>query len=449
MRNVHEFEAETVEKAIAKAEKTLHTPANALHIDIICHGENLFFGLRKSKAKIRAWTEEPLEESWLDTLDSYLDEPLDASRDENLSRRLEGTAWMKDGVLYFEGNGPKRPVLHLPDEVTASKNGRQTGRTTPLTEGDILEFSINLPPRETTWSVSIDKKQQLVTLNVKPGAYYTAAINDHPPAEYLYVSISKEETPLNQLTETDVIEQLERMDITYGIQTDVIREACASIQETTVQITAGKLPKHGKDGRIDFKINLQTEQKMYREKPDGTIDFRDSIRIPAVEEGVVLGSIIDPTAGEDGLSLFGDVLQAKAGRPIAVQAGAGIELDEETKTITASIAGRPLLKKQGQHVRLSILPKLVHDGNLQLGDGNIRFTGDVEVIGSVEDGMKVEAAGDVWIHAHSEQSSLHAAGSITVNGSVLHSTLTAGTSKTAHVKTIKLLKTFLHTYPSF
>ncbi|WP_168008128.1 FapA family protein [Alkalicoccus luteus] len=437
MRNVHDFEAETVEKAIEEAEHTLKRSSAELEIDILDRGESTFFGFKKAKAKIRVTTQPQPSENWLDALDSYLEEPADAAnRDENLSRHLEGTAWLKDGVLYFEGNESKRPVLHLPDEVTACKNGKQTGKQTSLISGDSLEFSIQVPPRETAWSVSVDKKLQIVTLNVKPGAFFTAAIADHPPAEQVYVSISKEETPLNQLTEEDVLDQLERMEITYGIKTDAIREACTATAEKTVEIAAGKLPMHGKDGKIDFTINLQTEQKIYREKPDGTIDFRDSIRIPSVEEGLVLGSIVEPTAGEDGCSLFGEVLQAKTGRPIAVHAGTGVELDEETKTITASISGRPFLKQQGQIVRLSILPKLVHDGNLQLGDGNIRFTGDVEIIGSVENGMKVEAVGDIWVHAHSDQSFLQAAGSVTVNGSVLHSTLTAGTSRAAHKKTI-------------
>lgn len=445
------YSAESVEEALKKALHEMSLPKEAVDIHIISEGSSGFFGLKKSKATIEVTRKsQPPEESWESMLDDYLEKD-ETSRDrsEKLQLKLEGKAWIKEGSLYFQDTDVQKPLLLIPANITVIKNGVPAEKKTFLTKGDNLEFSLDIPPRETSWSIKVDKKKQVVELKIQPGAYYISTIEDHPPAGQLHLRAETKEMPLNQLTEKDIYDQLDKMEIVEGIQEEEIAKAAITENSGTFVIATGKLPVNGQNGKLDFIIDLREQSGSYKEKLDGTIDFRESIHIPTVTEGTVIASIVEPTPGEDGLSVFGEVLKAKSGKPIQLAPGEGIDIAPDTNEIIALKNGRPHMDQKGQTVRLSILPKLVHRGDLQLADGNIRFIGDVEVLGSVEEQMMVEAAGDIWVHKNIDKGTVQSSSSVTINGNALNSKISAGKSSAIYEEVLHLLKQLLYHYPSF
>ncbi|WP_280771340.1 FapA family protein [Salipaludibacillus daqingensis] len=432
------FQGKNVDLAIEKAVQQLQLDKKDIHIEIIDPGSERLFGLTKTKAKIIVSriendksNQSEKELGWEDWLKKEIqDQPLSeqsASSIKNLNKEyLKGKAWVKNGSLYFQDTETKKPLLESPSKTIVLKNGVKINDKTYLTQGDCLSFDLETKAVETKWSIKVDQKNQKVTLTVNPGYYIVPFIEDHPPAETVRIQVSQHEQTNNQLTEKDIYDQLEKMKITEGIQHDKIKSACRSSVPESFVIAEGLLPKDGENGVVHFSIDIHEKTTPFSEKIDGRIDFRESIYIPSIKEGEVLGKIIDPTRGEDGISIYGELLKAKSGHPVKIKVGNGIEYMESEKQLIAMAKGRPKIEQLGQLVRVSILPKLKHHGDLQMDDGNIHFIGDVEITGHVNEHMTVDADGSAWIHKSAFHSSIQTRNSITVGGNAINCSLIAG-----------------------
>lgn len=105
-------------------------------------------------------------------------------------------------------------------------------------------------------------------------------------------------------------------------------------------------------------------------------------------------------------------------------------------------AGRPVASTTRNAVRVSIIPELVNDGDVDLSYGNINFNGDVLISGNVEEGMEVKSGGNIRIGGLVSRARIHAAGSIWIRGNILSSVVIAGVTATftegiiSHVRTL-------------
>ena len=77
-------------------------------------------------------------------------------------------------------------------------------------------------------------------------------------------------------------------------------------------------------------------------------------------------------------------------------------------------------------VRVSVLPELVHTGDVDLISGNIAFKGDVLISGDVEGGMEVKASGNIRVGGLVSRARIQAEGAILVRGNILTSVVIAG-----------------------
>ena len=77
-------------------------------------------------------------------------------------------------------------------------------------------------------------------------------------------------------------------------------------------------------------------------------------------------------------------------------------------------------------MKVSNIPKLKHMGDVDLSTGNIRFVGDVEILGKVNESMVVEAAGEIFVDQSVNFALLTTSGSITTFGNIIGSELSAG-----------------------
>lgn len=155
-------------------------------------------------------------------------------------------------------------------------------------------------------------------------------------------------------------------------------------------------PKEGENGKIELLVDLNKGAKV-KEKEDGTVDFREKQEFPSVEKGQVIAIVHPPVPGIPGITVTNEPLPPKPTYPLTIQPGKGIALIEQGKKILATETGRPLIEQRGLIVRVSIFPKLVHSHDVNLLSGNIRFKGDLDVLGNVEEGMVVEADGNILI----------------------------------------------------
>jgi len=161
-------------------------------------------------------------------------------------------------------------------------------------------------------------------------------------------------------------------------------------------------PVHGEDGRFVWEPEFDPDQDDPAQedaaitadasKDDGqaAVDYYNLSCYITVNTGDVLGQLIAPTHGEDGVDVRGKMLPAKPGREFKHNLDESILIDGKGQYI-AQING--VLQRDGD--KLWISPELQVPQDVDFGTGNIRFDGDVEILRGVKDCFKVECTGDL------------------------------------------------------
>ncbi|MGJ9382759.1 flagellar assembly protein A [Salipaludibacillus sp. CF4.18] len=452
------FQGKNRDSVVKKALYELQLQEDDVEIKVIDSGSNRLFGLSKSKVKIEVVIKEKNSEipekelNWEELLKQEIHDQSTPSTHAtaNISQvNLLGKAWIKDGNLYFKDSDTAKPIIEPTESLQVKKNGEIIKEKTFLSQGDSITFELTPKTVETAWSLKVNQETQTVILSIKPGYYLIPYIPDHPPNEKITLLPKERKQPNNQLMEEDVFEQLAKMKVIHGIETNKIKEACSTLEEKTFVIAEGLLPKHGKHGEVNFTIDTKEKKLNFAENVDGTMDFRESIYIPSIEEGQLLGTVDEPTGGEDGITIYGDVMKAKPGKAVTLKVGSGVSYLEEENKLISTENGRPKIEKLGQLVRVSVLPKLLHHGDLNLEHGNIHFVGDVEITGHVNEQMTVDAEGSAFIHRSVLHSIIQTRNSITVAGNAISSSLIAGKNSLVFDQMYTQLEPFILEFHQF
>ncbi|MHC4871538.1 MAG: FapA family protein [Planctomycetota bacterium] len=156
----------------------------------------------------------------------------------------------------------------------------------------------------------------------------------------------------------------------------------------TIIIARGKKPVTGKDGSIDFKIDVSGKCHLDIDKPeqDENIDFKEIVSVTVVQKGDLLAEVIPPEKGKNGVDLKGNSIEAKKGRPRNLQAGSGVTAQDDPPRYYADTSGIPFYSGS----TLSINPVYEINGDVDYSTGNISFDGHVKIKGNVQDGFNVE-----------------------------------------------------------
>ncbi|WP_069365318.1 flagellar assembly protein A [Salisediminibacterium beveridgei] len=447
------FEAESVEKAIEKAEKSFQLTSNQLDIEVLESGGKKLFGFKNTPAKISAtkYEEVPEETNWedvvLDMMENYelpdYKQDLTGPVEELHTKSLIGKAWVKDGTLFYESGSSAKPVIVPGNVGKVFRNGEPVTEKFKINDNDLVAFEAENSIHETFWSLTVDQELQQIKLFVRPGQISIPYLLDLPPAQELHLDYGWKTQKQNQLTVESVLKQLEHMKVhSDTIIEHAISQASQTLEEETLVVAEGKLPVDGKHGELEFNIEIERKHLLYREKADGTLDFRESSYIPSVQDGDVLGKVVPPEEGKDGFSVFGDHLKAREGKSVEVKVGSGLEYDESTKSIISRSFGRPVVKRAGLSAHISILPIHTHNGDLLVKHGNISFIGDVEVTGDVYEGMRVAAEGGIYIHKNVMSAVIHAGNDVVVLKNAINSTISSGKNKRIYHEALRKLSTF-------
>ncbi|PKM43874.1 MAG: hypothetical protein CVV05_13580 [Gammaproteobacteria bacterium HGW-Gammaproteobacteria-1] len=177
-------------------------------------------------------------------------------------------------------------------------------------------------------------------------------------------------------------------------------------------VAQGSAPQAGSDASLDYLFELHP-LKPGRETDD-TIDFRDRGDIPQVAEGAVLARKTAAVDGVPGRDVYGRVLKVAKVRDVRIQAGNGAQLEPDRLTITAQVAGHPVLTASGI---IAVHPEFRIDGDLGYNTGHVDFAGRVIVSGTVQNGFHVKCgelmAGEI------EGGEIEASGDVLVSGGVI------------------------------
>ncbi len=224
------------------------------------------------------------------------------------------------------------------------------------------------------------------------------------------------------LTLEMVSEKIKEAGVVKGLNSTAITHTFEEAKETgksnEVIIAMGNPPQNAGMSRIDFKIDLATGDAVVI-NGSGKADFRKQDRITPVKKDEVIAEILTPEVKPlDGWDVQGNALKASAAPPLTLQIGNNIRKEEREPGIISLIAdknGELIYDERKIEVRDAHLVK----GDIDMSQGNVKFSGSVQITGTVRSGFSVFSGGDIMIGEGVECALLSAEGSISIKQGII------------------------------
>lgn len=394
-----EVEGSTLEDALAEAVIELDLPLRKIEYEVLFRGKPGVLGVGKKPVKILAYEILEQEDSFAGASD--FDVNLDLGDDE--------TVVDMDGQVF----------VRFAHEGIILKVVPPTGRGRKVTEKTALDI---IRGRNIT---SFDKAMVARVVKnadgepVKIGDFNHNPVNDALMTVDIrdmdmkgFVTISPPSEGGADISASGILGILKSNGIIHGIKEEVLAELEDSpVYHVPVLVAEGSPPIPGKNARITYNFDLDRQQVQLKEK-NGRVDFREMNLIQNVVEGQVLAKKIPADDGTPGRTVLGKLVPTKPGSDVKFEIGKNVRLSADKLTAIAEINGQVMISGE----RISVEPVYVVSGDVNLKTGgNVIFLGTVFVKGSVTDGFKVKAAGNIEVMGNVGKCELDAEGDIIVH----------------------------------
>lgn len=319
--------------------------------------------------------------------------------------------------------GGKRPVIYPPEEGgTIQVNGLEVEEPTQCTTQDTIIVEPTTYMEDARIEVKVSPDGLYAMAAVYPRLVISYRLQDAPLASSLKPQLEKQEKREKVLTLEQAEQELKKNNITYGLNMAALNELVKNAEGEFQTVARGQAMEEGQDGRLEFIINPEVEVISYEEE-NQRADFREKFRYPAVKKDDLIAILHPPVEGKPGQRVTGESIVPKPVKAAKVRCGEGARLDSEKNEIVAEKDGRLIVT--GNNIKVVNL--LVHNGDVNLESGNIRFNGDVRIFGNVTEGMLVEASGSLTVDSNCYGATLKAGGGVSVNKNVVKCEVQGGT----------------------
>jgi len=225
-----------------------------------------------------------------------------------------------------------------------------------------------------------------------------------------------------QITVDIVTNGLKEKNVIFGIDTMAIVNAIdlvISLGNTIkgVVVARGLEPICGKDAQIQLKFSTEPVVQDFSILPDGRINYKRKANITMAKAGSLLAVITEPSAGIDGMDVFGKPVIAPSGDSKVLCAGENVSVSKDGKQFFADIDGQPVLNKN----ILNVFQNYYIPGDVDYTSGNIEFEGNVTIRGSILSGIEVKAGGDVYVMGDVDGGIINAGRDVIISGGVIGS----------------------------
>ena len=220
-------------------------------------------------------------------------------------------------------------------------------------------------------------------------------------------------------TAEDLTQFLRQHNVCYGIREEVLADISAnprSYVQTRTVVAVGEPPTAGNDGEIRFLYEEGNLEKRPSELEDGTVDYKQLIKLSNVRKGQRIAERIPATEGSPGVSVTGEHIPGKPGKEARFKIGKNVVADAENTSLYATIDGMVVKTDNG---KINVFPVYEVNGDVDYSVGNIEFVGTVVIRGNVLSGFKVKADGDIRVLGGVESAELEARGSVHVSAGIL------------------------------
>lgn len=218
----------------------------------------------------------------------------------------------------------------------------------------------------------------------------------------------------NYMTAKEIVNELSRYNVTYGISEKVIkaylngRQFCRDIP-----FAKGQAVVQGVSDKIVYKFETSPTAKP-KLLEDGSVDFHQLNLFTSVNKDDLLAELIPGKEGTPGTDVYGKpILPAKIKRDI-LRYGKNIRISEDKTKIYSEVDGDVRLEKDTVFVSNTYMVP----ADVDTSTGDILYDGNVCVTGNVRSGFRVEASGDIEVNGVVEGATLIAGGSIVMKRGV-------------------------------
>ncbi|WP_182102506.1 DUF342 domain-containing protein [Niallia taxi] len=215
------------------------------------------------------------------------------------------------------------------------------------------------------------------------------------------------------VTVKELHEYIEKQGILFGIDMLSLNSFVDNpyqFNHKEIVIAKGKKPINGLDSYVELVIKKE-DGVHPKQKDKERVDYRSITEIMNVVTGQIIAAKTSGTKGEDGKTVFNELVKAKPGRDTVVKVGQNVIFNPENDTVIAKISGQVSVTANGA---INVLPVYEIKGDLDMSVGNIDFVGNVIIHGDVRSGYSVKAEGDIIVYGGVGGSHLRAGGSIYV-----------------------------------
>ena len=220
-----------------------------------------------------------------------------------------------------------------------------------------------------------------------------------------------------RITEEELAAFLIAKGVRSGVQHDVLRRIAEKPQlffDGPVTVATGTAPVPGKDGYIRLFFGTEDRGPVVRE--DGTVDFKEVVRLANVKAGQMIAERVPPEPGVPGIDVTGEPIPPKQGKEVWIKPGKNVVLSPEKSALYAAIDG---LVSQTEDEKINVFPVYEVNGDVDYRTGNIDFVGTVVIRGNVLTGFRVRAHGDIRVYGGVEGAELESDGSIEISGGII------------------------------
>jgi hypothetical protein len=323
-------------------------------------------------------------------------------------------------MIKPKGFGPW-PVIIPGENVEIFYGNQRIAGPTVIDDVQDLRVMAESIPSESRFEITVSPDKMAVTLSVtfRPGKQYQLVDAQYTRKLTVQAKLVKE-IPPEPIDPMEVLKYLREHNLSGQVDYKEIMQACSELKDGEYVIARGIAPRPPIDGRVQLVCDFMTRpiSRDDRER----IDFRERMLIASVEPGDVLARWYPPKLGTPGRNVYGEEVMPRRPKMGIFKAGRGVKLIENGRIAVAEIAGRPVYRKGV----LSVNQQIIVQQDVNMATGNIKFTGDVVVLGDVTEAMTVESGEIVDVKGNVYHAQVRAGSHIRVGAKLIGGHLMAG-----------------------
>ena len=365
--------------------------------------------------------------SWLKDNEFLMDNPKNTSSIEQTGVTKCGLAWVENGKILVKDPEPglPKPTIIPCQGISIYINNSLLEQEREVTAKDTIN-SVPVFHKEPGFvRVHLSKDRLHALLEMKADTIVSYKLQETQPSNRLTLSTLEVTTKQSPLGFDQITKLLEKHHVTHGIDYNVIKQLVEYPYDGTVEIARGQSPTPAIDGKIELLFEENTGHIELSNEYDN-VDFKEINKLPTVGVGDPLAINHPPEPGSPGKDVSGGILKAKDPLCFNLKAGKGVKLLEDGSRAISLTEGLPKVKKVGTNWTIMVDSLLVHNGDVNMSTGNIRFRGNVHITGCVDNGMSISASGDVLVSSLITGAKVTAGANLFVKGNVVNGELLAG-----------------------